>query len=105
MQVQRTMEAAQQEFRLRMVDLEQQYLRLKSDIDAALAAAVAGSRYIKGPEVGLFPQELAAALGGIDVLPCGNGTDAFQLALMARDRQPGEDATTKAFALPPRAAA
>lgn len=97
MQVQRTMEAAQHEFRLRMVDLEQQYVRLKPDIDAALAAAVAGSRYIKGPEVGLFAQELGAALGGIDVLPCGNGTDALQLALMALELQPGDEVITTAF--------
>jgi dTDP-4-amino-4,6-dideoxygalactose transaminase len=80
-----------------MVDLAGQYAKIQPELDAALLAAVRGGAYIQGPEVKAFAQELSDYLGGAHVIPCANGTDALQLALMALDLKPGDEVITATF--------
>ena len=82
---------------LTMVDLHGQYLRLKTEIDAAIQNVIDSSAFINGPQVGLFAAHLADYLQVPHVIPCGNGTDALQIALMALDLQPGDEVVLPAF--------
>ena len=66
-----------------MVDLHGQYMKIKAEIDAAIAEVIDSSAYINGPAVGRFASALAQYTGARHVIPCGNGTDALQIALMA----------------------
>ncbi len=80
-----------------MVDLETQYLRIKGEIDEAIEDVLASTRFIKGPVVAAFEEELAAHLGGNHALGVANGTDALQVALMALGVGPGDEVITPAF--------
>jgi len=80
-----------------MVDLAGQYRRLKDEIDRAIEDVVSSTKFIKGPVVAAFEEELAAYLGGRHALGVGNGTDALQVALMALDIGPGDEVITPAF--------
>ena len=80
-----------------MVDLHGQYLRLKTEIDAAIQTVIDSSAFINGSQVGLFAAHLADYLQVPHVIPCGNGTDALQIALMALDLQPGDEVVLPAF--------
>lgn len=80
-----------------MVDLVSQYNRLQTEIEAALLGAVRSGRYIGGAEVNSFKQELQDYLGVKHVIPCANGTDALQIAMMALDLKPGDEVITPAF--------
>ncbi len=82
---------------LPMVDLQTQYQRLKPEIDAGIAEILTSSRYIGGAAVAGFADELAGYLDVPHVIPCGNGTDALQIALMALDLQPGDEVITTPF--------
>lgn len=82
---------------MKMVDLHTQYLKLKEEIDSALLQVVENGQFINGPEVGEFAQNLGQFLQSEFVVPCGNGTDALQLALMALDLQPGDEVITTTF--------
>jgi UDP-2-acetamido-2-deoxy-ribo-hexuluronate aminotransferase len=82
---------------IQMVDLKNQYLKIKNEIDAALINCVESTRYIKGPEVKQFEENLVKYLGINHVISCGNGTDALQIALMALDLQPGDEVIVPAF--------
>jgi dTDP-4-amino-4,6-dideoxygalactose transaminase len=70
---------------IQMVDLVGQYNKIKSEIDGAILDAVASGAYINGAEVQLFADKLAEYLEIPYVIPCANGTDALQIALMALD--------------------
>jgi len=83
---------------LLMVDLKAQYLRYKKEIDSALIQVVESAQYINGHQVQSFSNALESYLSVEKVIPCGNGTDALQLALMALDLQPGdEDIDSKTY--------
>jgi UDP-2-acetamido-2-deoxy-ribo-hexuluronate aminotransferase len=82
---------------IRMVDLKRQYDRLKTDIDAAIQEAIDSTAFINGPQVQKFRDELAEYLDVEYVIPCGNGTDALQVALMALDLEPGDEVITTPF--------
>jgi dTDP-4-amino-4,6-dideoxygalactose transaminase len=82
---------------IRMVDLKRQYERLKTDIDQALQEAIESTAFINGPQVKKFGSELAEYLEVEHAIPCGNGTDALQVALMALDLQPGDEVITTPF--------
>ena len=82
---------------IRMVDLKRQYDRLKTEIDAAIQQAIDSTAFINGPDVQEFRDELAAFLDVEHVIPCGNGTDALQAALMALDLEPGDEIITTPF--------
>ncbi len=80
-----------------MVDIRGQYLRLKEEIDAGMQAVMERGAFINGPEVKVFADSLAAYLDVPHVIPCGNGTDALQIAFMALGLQPGDEVIVPAF--------
>jgi dTDP-4-amino-4,6-dideoxygalactose transaminase len=80
-----------------MVDLKSQYEKLKPEIDAAIAEVIRETAFIGGPAVKRFGQNLAQYLGAKHVVPCANGTDALQIAMMALDLQPGDEVIVPAF--------
>ncbi|MEO0775537.1 MAG: DegT/DnrJ/EryC1/StrS family aminotransferase [Bacteroidota bacterium] len=80
-----------------MVDLQSQYQRIKSEVDAAFAEILSTSYFVGGPVVKRFSEHLAAYLDAKHVVPCGNGTDALQIALMALELQPGDEVITTPF--------
>ena len=80
-----------------MVDLKSQYVRLKSDIDNAIAEVINQTNFIKGSALKNFEQELAQYLNVKHVIGVGNGTDALQIALMSLDLSPGDEVIVPAF--------
>lgn len=80
-----------------MVDLRRQYERLKPEIDASMQSVLTRSAFINGPEVGAFAEQLGRYLRVPYVVPCGNGTDALQIALMALSLRPGDEVIVPAF--------
>ena len=82
---------------IRMVDLHSQYVRLKDEIDKAVHEVLNNNNYINGPQVGEFAERFAKYMHVEHVIPCGNGTDAIQIALMALNLQPGEEVIVPSF--------
>ena len=82
---------------IQMVDLHRQYLRLKPEIDQAMQEAIGSCSFINGAQVRSFASHLSEYLGIPFVIPCGNGTDALQIALMALDLKPGDEVIVPAF--------
>jgi len=80
-----------------MVDLLGQYQKIKSEIDKAVMDVIASSAYINGPEVKSFQKELEDYLHCKHVIPCANGTDALQIAMMALKLEPGDEVITADF--------
>lgn len=80
-----------------MVDLIGQYRKIQSEIDEAIHNVVVSSAYINGPEVKTFGKELEEYLGVKHVIPCANGTDALQIAMMALNFKPGDEVITASF--------
>ena len=80
-----------------MVDLKTQYSRIKDEIDAAVMEVLASSQFIGGPKVISFRENLEKYLGVKHVIPCANGTDALQIAMMALNLQPGDEVITPSF--------
>ncbi len=81
-----------------MVDLVGQHARIQSELDQALLRASHQAAYIQGPDVAAFAGELSAYLGeGVHTIPCANGTDALQIALMSLGLQPGDEVITATF--------
>ena len=82
---------------LHMVDLKTQYQKIKSEIDAAVLGVLESCAFINGPQVQRFTAALAKYNGVKHVIPCANGTDALQIAMMALDLQPGDEVITPSF--------
>jgi len=82
---------------IRMVDLKRQYDRLKTEIDQAIQSTIDSTAFINGPDVKSFRDELASYLDVEHVIPCGNGTDALQVALLSLDLEPGDEVITTPF--------
>ena len=82
---------------IQMVDLQGQYLKIKDEIDAAMERVMESARFVNGPEVSDFQNELSCYTGSDHVITCANGTDALRLALMALDLQPGDEVVTVPF--------
>lgn len=82
---------------IRMVDTITQYQHIQAEIDEAVLAVVRSGQYINGPSVKQFAQHLGEYLDGPHVIPCANGTDALQVALMALGLQPGDEVITPSF--------
>ena len=77
--------------KIKMVDLHTQYLRIKPEIDEAIQHVLSTTAFIQGPEVSSFAQALGTYAGTKNVITCGNGTDALQIAMMALDLKPGDE--------------
>ncbi|MES2386849.1 MAG: DegT/DnrJ/EryC1/StrS family aminotransferase [Bacteroidota bacterium] len=80
-----------------MVDLFSQYERIKPEIDAAIQNVIDTTAFINGPDVKLFAKELSEWLDVPYVIPCANGTDALQVAIMALDLPKGSEIIVPAF--------
>lgn len=80
-----------------MVDLQSQYYKIKPDVDNAMLNVLNSAAFINGPEVKFFQSELEAYLDVKHVIPCANGTDALQIALMALDLKEGDEVITADF--------
>ncbi len=80
-----------------MVDLVGQHAKIQTELDEAIGRVMATGAFVKGPEVAAFAEELAEFTGAKHVIPCGNGTDALQIALMALDVGPGDEVITTGF--------
>ncbi len=85
------------EKKIQMIDLQGQYIRLQTEIDEAMQRVLLSGTFINGPEVNTFARQLADYLSIPHVIPCGNGTDALQMALMALELQPGDEVIVPAF--------
>lgn len=82
---------------IQMVDLKQQYLKIKEEVNFAVLNVLESSAFINGPQVQSFATALAQYNGVSHVIPCGNGTDALQIAMMALGLQPGDEVITPSF--------
>lgn len=82
---------------MQFIDLKTQYSRLKTDIDARIAAVLDRQAFIQGPEVRELEAALAEFSGAGHVVSCANGTDALQLALMALEIGPGDAVFVPSF--------
>lgn len=80
-----------------MVDLKSQYHKIKTEVDKAVLDVLESSAYINGKPVQEFCTALSTYLGTKHVIPCANGTDALQIALMALGLQPGDEVITPSF--------
>ena len=74
-----------------MVDLQGQYLQVADEINEAIQSVIDQTAFINGPQVKEFASALARYNAVAHVIPCGNGTDALQLAMMALNLQPGDE--------------
>ena len=83
--------------KIQMVDLKGQYMKIKPEVDAAIQDVIDNTAFINGPIVKEFAQNLSDYMGGCYVIPCANGTDALQIALMALDLKPGDEVIVPAF--------
>jgi UDP-2-acetamido-2-deoxy-ribo-hexuluronate aminotransferase len=82
---------------IQMVDLKTQYLKIKSEVDAAMLDVLDSTAFINGKPVQLFAEEMSAYLGVKHTIPCANGTDALQIAMMALGLEPGDEVITPSF--------
>jgi len=83
--------------KIQMVDLKGQYEKIKPEVDAAIQDVIDNTAFINGPIVKEFAQKLSDYMGGCHVIPCANGTDALQIALMVLDLKPGDEVIVPAF--------
>ncbi len=83
--------------KIQMVDTKNQYLAIKKEVDAAIQEVLDSAAYINGKAVKDFTQNLSTYLGVDHVIPCANGTDALQIAMMALDLKPGDEIITPSF--------
>ncbi|WP_407481280.1 DegT/DnrJ/EryC1/StrS family aminotransferase [Elizabethkingia meningoseptica] len=83
--------------KIQMVDLQGQYQKIKSEADEAVLKVMESAAFINGPEVKAFTTELQEYLNVKHVIPCANGTDALQIALMALDLKEGDEVITADF--------
>ena len=82
---------------IQMVDLKGQYLKIKEEIDSAIQEVVDSAAFINGPAVQRFQEHLEEYLDVKHGIPCANGTDALQIALMALGLEPGDEVIVPAF--------
>jgi len=82
---------------IQMVDLKGQYQKIKSQVDKSILNVIENTAFINGPEVKEFQKELEKYLNVKHVIPCANGTDALQIAMMALGLEPGDEVITADF--------
>lgn len=83
--------------KIQMVDLQSQYYKIKNEVDNAVLNVMDSAAFINGPEVKSFQSDLENYLDVKHVIPCANGTDALQIALMALDLKEGDEVITADF--------
>jgi len=83
--------------KIQMVDLKGQYEAIKDQVNKSIQEVIDTTTFINGPEVHAFQKELEEYLSVKHVIPCANGTDALQIAMMGLDLQPGDEVITADF--------
>ena len=83
--------------KIQMLDLSGQYNKIKAEVDEAIHQVIDSSAFIQGQPVAQFAGELAAYTGAKYAIPCGNGTDALQIALMSLNLHHGDEVIVPAF--------
>ncbi len=83
--------------KIQMVDLKGQYDRIKDTVNTAIQEVLDTTTYINGPQVQSFQKNLEDYLDAKHVIPCANGTDALQIAMMGLGLQPGDEVITADF--------
>lgn len=82
---------------IRMVDLKGQYEQISEEVNQSIQEVIETTTFINGPAVQRFQKNLEAWLGVKHVIPCANGTDALQVAMMGLDLKPGDEVITTSF--------
>jgi UDP-2-acetamido-2-deoxy-ribo-hexuluronate aminotransferase len=82
---------------IQMVDLKRQYHKIKNEVDEAVLNVIGSTAFIGGKPIQEFAANLSSYLGVKHVIPCANGTDALQIAMMALDLKPGDEVITPSF--------
>ncbi|MFI5212310.1 MAG: DegT/DnrJ/EryC1/StrS family aminotransferase, partial [Ignavibacteria bacterium] len=85
------------ELTIHMVDTKNQYLKIKKEVDQAIADVIDSSQFIQGPAVTQFERNIESYLGCKYAIGCASGTDALQIAMMALGLQPGDEVLTTPF--------
>jgi dTDP-4-amino-4,6-dideoxygalactose transaminase len=83
--------------KLQMVDLKGQYEKIKDTVTQSMLEVIDTTAFINGPEVHAFQKELEEYLDVKHVIPCANGTDALQIAMMGLGLKPGDEVITADF--------
>lgn len=83
--------------KIEMVDLKGQYAKIQQEIDEAVLQTIRDAAFINGPQVAEFTKNLSEYLQGAHVIPCANGTDALQIAMMALGLEPGDEIIVPSF--------
>ena len=83
--------------KIQMVDLKGQYKNIKERVDSSIMNVIETTTFVNGPEVHQFQKELEDYLGVKHVIPCANGTDALQIAMMGLGLKPGDEVITADF--------
>ena len=83
--------------KIQMVDLQTQYQFIKPQVDTGMQEVLTSAQFINGPTVRNFQADLEAYLGVKHVIPCANGTDALQVAMMGLGLKPGDEVITADF--------
>lgn len=83
--------------KIQMVDLQSQYYKIKPEVDNAVLNVMNSAMFVNGEEVKFFQKELEDYLDVRHVIPCGNGTDALQIALMSLGLEEGDEVITTDF--------
>lgn len=82
---------------VQMVDLKSQYEKIRDEINTGIQECIDNTAFINGPAVKEFQQDFEKYLNVKHVIPCANGTDALQIAMMALDLKPGDEIICPAF--------
>src|SRR5215470_17608590 len=82
---------------IQMVDTKTQYQKIKPQVDDAVLQVMESTAFINGKAVHDFANDLSSYLGTKHTIPCANGTDALQIAMMALGLQPGDEVITPSF--------
>ncbi len=83
--------------KIQMVDLQTQYQFIKLKVDKGIEEVLSSAQFINGPAVKTFQTNLETYLGVKHVIPCANGTDALQIAMMGLGLKPGDEVITADF--------
>ncbi|AWH74109.1 transcriptional regulator [Dokdonia sp. Dokd-P16] len=83
--------------KIQMVDLKGQYAQIKERVDSSIMEVIENTAFVNGPEVHAFQKELEEYLGVKNVIPCANGTDALQIAMMGLGLEQGDEVITADF--------
>lgn len=83
--------------KIQMVDLKGQYEKIKTEVDAGIQDCIDNTAFINGPAVKEFQQDFEKYLNVNHIIPCANGTDALQIAMMALGLKSGDEIICPAF--------